>query len=42
MIKKQFNLDIKESDEKPFKIAQLFVYPCRGIMGIEVDQIKVN
>jgi len=36
-IRSIYNLDIKEEDEKPLKITQLFMYPCRGVTGIEVD-----
>jgi hypothetical protein len=34
--------EVKPEDEKPIRIEKLWIFPMRGIMGIEVPEIKVS
>ena len=41
-VKSLYSLDVKPSDEKPIEIKQLFLYPVRGIRGIEVESLELT
>ena len=34
--------EVQPEDEKPIKIEKLWIFPLRGVMGIEVPEIKVS
>jgi len=38
----RYRLDIRPTQEKSIKIEKLYIYPFRGIMGIEVPEMKVS
>ena len=38
----KYNLSIPHSDERPVKITKLFLYPVRGIPGLEVESVKMT
>ena len=37
-----YKLDITPNQERSVKIEKLWLFPMRGILGIEVDHIKVS
>ena len=44
-IRQHYNLDIKPDDEmkeKPVVMKQLFLYPVRGIKGMEVEYLELT
>ena len=44
-IKKNYNLEIKPEEEKSQKeveINQLYLYPVRGIQGMEVESVELT
>jgi uncharacterized protein YcbX len=42
VIRSRYNFEVRPSQEKNIKIEKLYIYPMRGIMGIEVDSMKVS
>jgi tRNA(His) 5'-end guanylyltransferase len=40
-VKKRY-IEVQPKDEKPIKIEKLWIFPLRGVMGIEVPEIKVS
>ena len=38
----RYNFEIPYYKENTVNIEKLLIYPCRGIMGIEVDHVKVS
>jgi tRNA(His) 5'-end guanylyltransferase len=40
-VKKRYS-EVQPKDEKPIKIEKLWIFPLRGVMGIEVPEIKVS
>lgn len=41
-MRERYNFGVKPDQEKDVKIEKLYLYPMRGIMGIEVDSLKVS
>jgi hypothetical protein len=41
-IRSKYSFQVKPEQEKSIKIEKLYLYPMRGIMGIEVDAMKVS
>ena len=41
-IHKQFDLSVKPKDEKDIKLVKIFLYPIRGIKGIEVESAELS
>lgn len=41
-LRERYNFGVKPEQEKNAKIEKLYVYPMRGIMGIEVQAMKVS
>lgn len=41
-LKERYDLSVTPAQEKTIKVEKLFIYPCRGINGYEVDSIKVS
>ena len=41
-IRKNFDLEIKQNDEKDIKIKELYLYPIRGVKGIKVKSAEVG
>ena len=41
-IRARYNFQIKPEEEQSIKIEKLYIYPMRGVMGIEVPQMKVS
>ena len=42
VIRSRYNFAVKPEQEKDVKIDKMYIYPMRGIMGIEVDALKVS
>ena len=42
VIRSRYNLALAPGQEKSIKIQKLWLFPMRGIMGIEVDHLKVS
>ncbi len=42
LFRERYNFSVKPEQEKGVKVEKLFIYPMRGIMGIEVPHIKVS
>ena len=40
--KSNYNLSIKPSEEKPIPIRKLYLYPIRGVQGVEVESIELT
>lgn len=35
-------MSVPYEKERPIKIDHIFIFPCRGIKGLEVDSVKVS
>jgi len=41
-MKSMYNLQVLEKDEKEVKIKGIYLYPIRGIKGLEVPQVEIT